>query len=196
MNTPAGAWLRLAAAFAGASALAWLLPAPLLDWQPALALHEPWRAFTGAFVHWSPLHLGGNLLGTAVVAALGAAARLPLRATLAWLAAWPLTQAGLAVQPALVHYGGLSGVLHAGVAVAALWLALRESGRRQALGVCVMAGLLVKVVLENPWGSPLRMSPFWDIATAPLAHATGSLAGLLCAGLALATTPRHRQSGP
>ena len=184
-------WLRLAAAFAAASLLAGWLPAPWLDWQPALASTEPWRAFTAAWVHWSALHLGVNLLGAAVVAALGLAARLPAAAAAAWLAAWPLTQAGLAVQPALLHYGGLSGMLHAGVAVAALWLLVRDSGRRRALGAAVMAGLVLKVLLEQPWGPPLRTGGGWDIATAPLAHATGLLAGLLCAGIALLSRPAH-----
>ena len=191
MKAPSRWWWRLAAAFAAASLLAWWLPAPLLDWQPALASSAPWRAFSAAFVHWSALHLGANLLGAAVVAALGLAARLPAPAAAAWLAAWPLTQAGLAVQPALLHYGGLSGVLHAGVAVAALWLLVRDSGRRRALGAAVMAGLVLKVVLEQPWGPPLRTGGGWDIATAPLAHASGLLAGLLCAGIALLGRPER-----
>ena len=189
-------WWRLAAAFAAASCLAWWLPAPLLDWQPARAAAEPWRAFSAAFVHWSALHLGANLLGVAVVAALGLAARLPTAATIAWLLAWPLTQAGLAMQPALLHYGGLSGVLHAGVAVAALWLLLRDSGRRRAVGGAVLAGLVLKVLLEQPWGAPLRTGGGWDIATAPLAHATGLVAGLLCASAALATSPAQRADVP
>ena len=184
------AWARLAAAFVSASLLAWWLPAALLDWQPALAAREPWRAFSGAFVHWSPAHLAANLLGAAVVAGLGIAARLPLAAMLAWALAWPLTQAGLLLQPALMHYGGLSGVLHAGVAVAALWLLVREAGRRRALGAAIAAGLVIKIALEEPWGPPLRapaglLGGGWDIATAPLAHATGAVAGALCAVLAL-----------
>ena len=170
--------------------LAWWLPAALLDWQPALAAAEPWRAFSGAFVHWSPAHLAANLLGAAVVAALGIATRLPLAATLAWAAAWPLTQAGLLLQPALAHYGGLSGVLHAGIAVAALWLLVRDAGIRRGLGAAIAAGLLIKIILEEPWGPALRapaglLSGGWDIATAPLAHATGAMAGGLCAALAL-----------
>ncbi len=141
-------------------------------------------------------HLGGNLIAAAVVGALGLAAQLPPRAALAWLAAWPLTQAGLALQPALAHYGGLSGVLHAGVAVAVLWLVVAGRGWRRAIGALVLAGLLIKLLLEEPWGAPLRPGGGWDIATAPLAHATGTLAGLLCAALALATPGRRRQSAP
>lgn len=174
---------------AAVSVVAFTLPAPWLDWQPTLAAAEPWRAFTAAFVHWSPMHLGANMAGALVVGALGYAARLAWPLVLAWLAAWPLTQLGLLVQPALAHYGGLSGVLHAGVAVASLALVLMESGPRKLLGGAVLAGLLIKVALEEPWGTPLRPGGGgFDIATAPLAHASGTLAGLVCAGLALALT--------
>ena len=189
-------WAWLATAFAAASLVAWWLPAALLDWQPARAAAEPWRAFSGAFVHWSTAHLAANLLGAAVVAALGSAARLPWPATLAWALAWPLTQAGLLLQPALAHYGGLSGVLHAGVAVGSLWLVVRELGTRRALGAAIAAGLLIKIIGEEPWGPPLRapaglLNGGWDIATAPLAHATGALAGVLCATLALLLSRRE-----
>jgi rhomboid family GlyGly-CTERM serine protease len=179
-------WAGFAAALLGASALAWWLPANALDWQPALAAEEPWRAFSAAFVHWSEMHLAANALGAVVVGALGLAAGLPRRAALAWMAAWPLTQCGLLLQPGLAHFGGLSGVLHAGVAVAALWLLVTGRGQRRAVGAAVAAGLLLKVLLEEPWGPPLRHGGGWDIATAPLAHATGVVAGVVCAGLALA----------
>ena len=178
---PGRAWVALAAVLGGGSVLAWWLPAPWLDWQPTLAAIEPWRAFSAVFVHWSALHLGANLLGCAVVAALGFAARLPLRATVAWALAWPLTQAGLLLEPALAHYGGLSGVLHAGAAVAALWLLMESRGAQRLIGGAVLAGLALKLLLEEPWGPPLRHGGGWDIATAPLAHATGAAAGLLCA---------------
>ena len=190
------AWALLAALFAAASLLAWWLPSAWLDWQPERAAAEPWRAFSSAFVHWSPAHLAANGVGAVVVAALGLAARLPQRAALAWALAWPCTQAGLLLQPALAHYGGLSGVLHAGVAVAALWLLVREAGTRRVLGGAIALGLLVKILLEEPWGPPLRapgslLSGSFDIATAPLAHATGAAAGLLCAALLLALGRRQ-----
>ena len=191
----------MAAALSAGAVLALALPSPLLDWQPERFSTEPWRAFSAAFVHWSLFHLLANLLGAAVVAALGLAARLPRAATWAWAAAWPLTHGLLLLQPALAHYGGLSGVLHAGVAVAALWLVVRESGRRRALGAAIGAGLVIKLLLEQPWGPPLRpaqglLNGGWDIATAPLAHATGAGAGLVCAALALlfSRQARRRQS--
>ena len=192
--SPARAWVTLCGAAALLSVLVWWCPANLLDWQPGRASAEPWRAISAAWVHWSPLHLGANLLGAAVLAALGWAARLPARAALAWALAWPLTHLALGVQPALAHYGGLSGVLHAGVAVAACWLLLQERGPRRGVGAAIALGLALKLLLEEPWGPPLRDSPGWDIALAPLAHATGALAGAVCALALWLLAPRRRAS--
>ncbi len=177
---------------AAASVLAWWLPANALDWQPALALQQPWRAWTAVAVHWSEQHLLANLGAAVAVAAFGWAARLPPRATLAWALAWPLTHAALLIQPALAHYGGLSGVLHAGVAVTTLWLMVTALGRTRLIGVAVFAGMLVKLASEEPWGPPLHVGGGFDIATAPIAHLTGAAAGLLCAALLL--WGRRRQS--
>lgn len=182
------------------AAAGWLQPAVSFDWQPALALTEPWRAWTAAWVHWSPRHLGFNLAGCAVLAWFGLSARLPVRMTLAWLLAWPLTHFGLLAQPALAHYGGLSGVLHAGVAVAATWLLFAGRGRRRTVGAAVAAGVLLKVALERPWAGPLATVDGWDIALAPLAHASGVLAGALSAALLLAWPQgdgtRQREGAP
>lgn len=161
--------------------LAWPLDPLPLRWQPDRALSQPWRLVTAAWVHLSALHLGANLLGTALVAALGWAAGCGRRAASAWLLAWPLTHAGLLAQPALTAYGGLSGLLHAGVAVAAWQLLRGDHGQRRRLGVALAAGLVIKVLLEAPWQGPLRHAAGWDIAIAPLAHATGAIAGALCA---------------
>ena len=100
-----------------------------LDWQPALGLRETWRLWTAAWVHWSLAHLAVNAAGAGVVAFVGWRARLSAAAALAWLIAWPLTQAFLATVGAerlavlMPHYGGLSGVLHAGAIVLGLSLA-------------------------------------------------------------------------
>lgn len=180
----ARAWLGLAALLAGAALLGWQAPHTALDWQPALAGSEPWRAFTAVAVHYSGLHLGANLAGTLLVAALGAVAQVPARMVWAWLAAWPLTQLGLLLKPELLHYGGLSGVLHAGVAVASLYLVMCGARSQRIIGAAILAGACIKVLSEAPWGAPLRHGAGWDIAVAPLAHATGFIAGLLCAAAA------------
>lgn len=189
---PGRAWLALALLLALGSALAHGRPAAALDWQPALALAEPWRALSAAFVHYSALHLLGNAAGLALTAAYGWAARVPPRIALAWLAAWPLTQLGLLAQPALAHYGGLSGVVHAGVAIVTLHVIV--VGHRW-IGGTVLVMLIVKLATESPFGAPLRQVAGWDIALAPLAHATGVAAGLLCGALAEAGA-RRGAAGP
>jgi len=187
---------------AGGAVLGWWLPAALLDWQPGLALAQPWRLVTAAWVHWSVGHLAANLAGVLVVAALGMAARLPARAAAALVLAWPLTHAGLWVQPALAHYGGASGVLHAAVAVAACWLVVSPrpaavdgvgapgmapaaARQQRAIGLAIVAGLSIKVLLEAPWAGPTVSVRGWDIAVAPVAHASGAIAGAVLALLAL-----------
>ena len=190
LSRGAALWLGSALVLAALAAALWFAPRSALDWQPSRALSQPWRLWSAAFVHWTPWHLGANLLGCAVVAAFGIAARVPARATMAWLMAWPLLHAALALQPLLTSYGGLSGVLHAGVAIAAWHLLRHDTGARRKIGAAVMAGLVIKLLLEKPWGAPTQTMAGWDFAVAPVAHATGAVAGIVCAGLvdALART--------
>lgn len=186
-------WIALAATLALAALAGTLVPHEALDWQPSLAGSQPWRAFSAVAVHYSGLHLAANLAGTVLVAALGLVAELPARSMLAWAVAWPLTHLALLLRPELAHYGGLSGVLHAGVAVAAVHLIATGPRRRRLIGVAILVGILAKLLGESPWGPVLQQRAGWDIAIAPLAHATGTLAGLLCATFAL-LLPRPRRS--
>lgn len=190
MSPPAPlAWATLALSLALCAIAGWWVDTSRLDWQPSLAAREPWRAITAAAVHYSPLHLAANLAGAALVGALGVVARVPARIVLAWLAAWPLTQLGLLLRPELTHYGGLSGVLHAGVAAAALWLLVHERGGRQFIGGAMLAALVLKILGEAPWGPALQWREGWDIAVAPWAHASGAACGLSCALLSLIVPP-------
>jgi rhomboid family GlyGly-CTERM serine protease len=187
----ARAWVLFALALAAAALLPWRAVEATVDWQPALAFSQPWRALSAALLHYSTLHLAANLAGALLVAAFGAAGGVPARMAWAWLAAWPLTQFGLLAQPGLAHFGGLSGVLHAGVAIAALFLAVQGAARQRWIGIAVLLGLAAKVLSEEPWGAPLRHPAGWDIAVAPAAHASGLVAGLLCGALALAIARRR-----
>ena len=184
------AWAGLCCLLALLALLGWGRDPGAIDWQPALAASQPWRAWTAVAVHYSGLHLAANLAGAVLVGALGVAARVGPREAIALLIAWPLTQAGLLVEPALVHYGGLSGVLHAAVAVVGVHLLAQPGAPRRRIGAALLAGLLLKVLFEAPWGPPLRRSEGWDIAVVPLAHASGAVAGLLAA-LALALRRRR-----
>ncbi|MDH0863606.1 rhombosortase [Mitsuaria sp. GD03876] len=194
---PGRAWLLVAMALAVGAMVVWIQPASVqaaLEWRPDRALQEPWRAVSAAWLHWSAQHLIANLAGCAVVGLLGVAARLTPRDALAWLLAWPLTQFGLLFEPSLARFGGASGVLHAGVAVAAIgMLRMRAShGRERAVGLLILIGLVVKVAAERPLsGPPLRAWDGWSIAIAPLAHLTGLAAGVATA-LACALAARLR----
>lgn len=179
------AGLGVAAVLVALVAAAWPGALARLEWQPGSAGSQPWRWWTAAWVHWSPLHLGMNLAGGALLALLGARAGLGARAVAAWALAWPLTHLGLLLQPQLLHYGGLSGLLHAGLAVVLVALWHSGPGRPRQVAVGLGLGLLVKLCSEAPWGAPVRPVPGWDFALAPLAHSTGAVAGLLAAGLLL-----------
>ena len=178
------AWAALACLLGGCALAGWSVERGLLDWQPALAAAQPWRAFSAVAVHYSTAHLLANLGAVALVAALGLAARVSWPGVWAWFAAWPLTQLGLWLRPDLAHYGGLSGVLHAGVAVLAMHLLIFGAHAQRGIGALVLAGLCLKVLSESPWGPALRAAPHWGISVAPLAHASGLVAGLLCAAIA------------
>jgi rhomboid family GlyGly-CTERM serine protease len=204
--TAARAWLATCALlFAGALA-GWFAPPQALDWQPALALREPWRWWTAGFVHLSPLHLGANLLATAIIAMLGHAAAVPARVAIAWLIAWPLSHVALGVLvPDLAHYAGLSGLLHGGVAAVAVHLVLdpshgarndRARRNRWRIGAAILVVLAVKLIGERPWGPSARPALGWDIPLAPMSHTTGAIAGALFASLAEALArSRRRRAG-
>ena len=190
------AWAALSATLAIGACVAFAIDAPTaIDWQPALAARQPWRGWTAVWVHYSALHLEANLAGCALVAALGMVARVPRRTVAAWFIAWPLTQFGLLLRPDLLHYGGLSGVLHAGVAAVAFYLIVAAGGTRRLVGIGLLAGLAVKVGIEAPWDEALRHPVGWDIAVAPFAHASGLVAGAAMAAFVEAFRRRPRTIG-
>lgn len=170
--------------------LAQALPLDALVWQGRV--QPPWRLVTAAFAHWTPWHLTMNLAGCAVLALLAWRARLgPREALAAWLAL-PLTQAGLLLQPELTRYAGLSGALHALVAIATCAL-LERPGRERWVGAGILLGLAVKLVLEHPLGLALHEVEGLGFAVAPFAHLSGTVAGGL-AWIALRALGRPRSA--
>lgn len=180
-NRAALGWVAVATALGAGALLVHGAPADALDWQRARAWSQPWRWWSAAWVHLSDLHLAANLAGLLLVALLGIAADVTPRSVLAWLLAWPATQLALVVEPALARYGGLSGVLHAAVAIVGVQLVAEGPRLRRGLGALLLAGLTAKVLVEAPWRAALQHPPGWDIAVAPLAHAGGAAAGVLAA---------------
>lgn len=175
-------WLVVALALGGGALAGWLWGTPeRWNWQPSLAWSQPWRWFSAAWVHLSGWHLAANLAGLALIALLGHRSGVTRGDAAAWLFAWPVTHGALLLQPALTRYAGLSGVLHAGVVIAALRLARSARGRRRAVGVAVLIGVAIKLLLEEPWRGALRVSAGWDFAVAPAAHLAGACCGAVLA---------------
>jgi rhomboid family GlyGly-CTERM serine protease len=173
------AWVGVAGLLGACALLGWPVAREAIDWQPALAFSQPWRAFSAVGVHYSVAHLVGNLAGVALAGLFGVVAQLPARMAWAWLVAWPLTQFGLLVRPDLAHYGGLSGVVHAGVAAVAAYLLVAGTRAQRWVSGIVLVGLCAKLLSESPWGPALRHTGSWDFAVAPMAHVTGVVAGAL-----------------
>ena len=189
------------------------IPAAWLGWHgfdtapswclhPALGLHgNPLsRYWSSAWVHSNAAHLLSNLAGLALLLGLAWVYQLPARAALAWLAAWPLTHIVLLLDPRLDTYWGMSGVLHAGMAVIAITLIAHRTAdaavpRARTLGWSLLTFLVSKVWLENP--QLASVIPRTDLAmnVAPIGHLAGLATGATAA-MAASIRRSHRQSPP
>jgi hypothetical protein len=156
----------------------------VLGWRADQSWAEPWRWWSAAWTHLGLSHLIPNLLGAALVLALGWRAALPRTAAWAWALAWPLTHLALAGQAGLAYYGGLSGVLHAGVAVVGVGLwRLGEPGRERRIGLALLAGLLLKLLIEGLAADDTGLLLKGELTVVTHAHVAGVAAGLLSGGL-------------
>lgn len=193
------AWAGLSGMFIFAAVLVHSLPAtalPALSWQAGLWRIEPWRQWSAAWVHWSAWHLGANVLGALVLMAAAQVSEVRPRHAAAWLVAWPLTHLLLACDPALAQYGGMSGVLHAGVAIVIIALLDQSAIFPRVTGLVLLAALLIKLAREAPllahalgWHvPPLPLPGTSSFVVAGNAHLAGTLAGLAC-GLWLGRRP-------
>lgn len=160
----------------------WPSWAQQLALHPDRGLHQPaWAWWTAAWLHGSAQHLYRNLGALALIAAMGWSARVSVQSALIWFLAWPATQIGMLGQP-LHTYIGLSGVLHAGVGVIALHqLGNSDTRSHRIMGYLLAAGLILKILMENPWQHALIKPPGSDINVAPWAHLSGALsAAFIC----------------
>lgn len=188
-------WGLACAAMAAAAVVVWMggpAWASWLDWQSEAAWGQPWRWWTAAWVHLSGPHLLANVAGCVALAYWARAANTPAAWLWAWMGAWPLTHLSLLGVPQLLHYGGLSGVLHAGVAVVTLQAVLQGQGRTRGVAAMVGLGLCGKVFWERPWVEPITQLAPWDFPVAVVAHATGAFWGVVCAWVTQATMRRCR----
>ncbi|WP_370639586.1 MULTISPECIES: rhombosortase [Cupriavidus] len=183
------AWRRALPALAAAAAVAALSAAfTFVPWLHAHGLYlrdalmlpggerQWWRLLTAMWVHLDGRHWLGNLLAASGLLLLAGRAAGARQMLLALLVCGIAVQVALLWQPAVRWYGGLSGALH-GLAV---WGALRLLAAdrwSRAIGVALVAGVLVKLWLEQSWLAPVRFDAAWGFGVVRAAHAAGAVAG-------------------
>lgn len=147
---------------------------------------SPWSWWATAWVHGSAPHLHQNLAALVALMLLAWISAISKRAALAWFIAWPMTHVGMLMRPELNTYIGMSGVLHAGAAIIALYQMMEPKQRPfRWIGLILAAGMGIKILMENPWTTVLFMSKSSAINVAPWAHFCGLMAGLIGGGLTL-----------
>ena len=162
-------------------------------WQRgAISDGQWWRVISAHFAHLGLLHACANLAGMAlVIELLGASVRAADAVWVMLVSALAIV-AGLAwLNPAVVWYAGLSGVVHG------LWAGCALLGCRRpavpapklALHAAALGVLVLKLMLPSlPWGAMVSGLP-----VVTQSHLYGALGGA-AAALALVIMPASRGS--
>lgn len=161
------------------------LPVGALEYRRAVLDSEPWRLFTGHFVHLSFLHAALNGVALLLIGRLFAD-RLRPGELYGLLGAAPVLISLLfwLLLPELQWYRGLSGVLHAiYFAGCVVWIAT-TTGRARWLPIAALLAGSVKVLVEQPWDSSFPVHELLRVAVVPQAHLGGAIVGT-AAGLLL-----------
>lgn len=150
---------------------------------------EFWRLVSGHLVHLGFGHLWPNVVALLIIAALFADIFRNTDYVRTGLAASAAIDAGLyLIDPSVLWYVGLSGVLHGFVAAGAFALLMQ----RQTLGAVLAIALCAKLIFEQLAG-PLPLTA--DSVGGPVvvaAHLYGAAGGLLAETTAYVV--RHRRS--
>ncbi len=171
-----------------------LLPAGLLEYRRTLAFSEPWRLFTGHFVHLSFLHALLNGVALLLLDRLFAD-RLRPRELFGMLAIVPVVMslAFWLVLPELQWYRGLSGVLHAVFfAGCVAWIG-QSAGRSRWLPIAALFGATIKVLAEQTWDASFPVHELLRVSVVPQAHLIGAVVGT---AVGLAFRQRRQQAEP
>lgn len=176
-----GPWLAVFA-----SIVALLLSTAPDELQAACALNsaaltggEPWRLWTGHFVHFGGAHLRGDLLAFLLWAAwLERGGRGLLLCVL--LVATPLLSVVILIGcPTLAEYRGLSG-LDCSLVAALIWMQGLQGDRRRGVGALCLAAFVAKCGYELVSDRAILAPDLGEgVRLLPLAHVAGALLGLL-----------------
>jgi rhomboid family GlyGly-CTERM serine protease len=170
------------------------LPAEALEYRRVLASREPWRLFTGHFVHLGFVHALLNCVALLLLGRL-LCERLKAFAFFGILGVAPIliSVLFLVAVPELLWYRGLSGVLHAlFFAGCVVWIAT-SAGRQRWLPITALVGGTIKVLVEQPWDGSFPVHEVLRVAVVPQAHLIGAIVGTTM-GLLLRLRQKKQQS--
>ena len=188
------AWTTFCGVLAVASIAAWAgapASATLLQWDSALWLRQPWTLWTASVAHLSTWHLLANLLTLGALAVLGSSLGAGQAATRALIVAWPLVTLTLLAWPAVRQYCGLSGLIHAAIAV--LWAHAVVHRRAYPLSFVLFVGMGIKLLGEHAWLTPVSFDTSWGFNVVYASHLGGTLVGGVC-GMVAAAWPLQQES--
>jgi rhomboid family GlyGly-CTERM serine protease len=165
-----------------------------LEWRRGLLAAQPWRLLTGHLVHLGWRHAVLNAAAWIAVARLFAAELAPRRQFALFVACSLGISAALwLADPQLDWYRGASGALHglfAAGTLDALLAAPRAAERR--LPALLLAGLWLKIALEQAGAGTLAPAAWLGAVVVPPAH----LAGAVCGSLAMLALRAARPAAP
>lgn len=152
---------------------------PTLEYRRPLLMLEPWRLFTGHFVHLSLTHA---MLNGVALLLLGRLFSDRLRDRDFWtvLGVAPIVISLMfwMLMPELTWYRGLSGTLHAlYFAGCVVWFG-SMNGTARWLPIAALIGGALKVLLEQPWDASFPFREWLGAAVVPQAHLIGAIFGL------------------
>jgi rhomboid family GlyGly-CTERM serine protease len=158
--------------------------------REGIANGEYWRLVSGQLVHLGLGHLWPNLAALAIIGVLFDEVFRPNDWWLAAAASAAAIDAGLYVlEPEVLWYVGLSGVLHGFVAAGAVAFLVR----RQAIGAVLAAALAAKLVFEQLVGPVPFTAASVGGPVVVAAHLYGACGGLLAEGVAEVVRRRARR---
>lgn len=157
------------------------LQAALIYNRAAVEDGEIWRLITGNLVHLSPSHFLCNVAALIVIGTLIETRPCRHFPVLCLVSAALIGVMVYALEPGLLVFGGLSGVVTAAVTFFCL-RGLRETGARRWVCLAALACLVAKMGIELASGSSLLFlagAADRDFVPVPLSHTVGAATAVL-----------------
>jgi len=182
------------------------LQAALIYSRAAIDGGEAWRLVTGNLVHLSASHFFVDVVALAVVGMLIEMRRYRCFSILCLASGTLIGVTLYALEPELLIFGGLSGMVTAGVTFLCLH-GLREAGAWRWICLATLICLAIKMSLELALGSSLLHLAGYEnqgFVPVPLSHVVGAATAVLVFGLTSRSAravapgpgPRRVRKGP